>query len=69
VGEADRILDLGFEKDITVILNAVNAECQKQQNGLLSATLTEGVTWLADISLHNPVSYLCPGQKLGPAQS
>ncbi|XP_021573877.1 probable ATP-dependent RNA helicase DDX31 [Carlito syrichta] len=54
--EADRILDLGFEKDITVILNAVNAKCQKQQNVLLSATLTEGVTRLADISLHNPVS-------------
>ncbi|XP_054440158.1 probable ATP-dependent RNA helicase DDX31 [Pteronotus mesoamericanus] len=54
--EADRILDLGFEKDITVILNAVNAESQKRQNVLLSATLTEGVTRLADISLHNPVS-------------
>ncbi|NP_619526.2 ATP-dependent DNA helicase DDX31 isoform 2 [Homo sapiens] len=54
--EADRILDLGFEKDITVILNAVNAECQKRQNVLLSATLTEGVTRLADISLHDPVS-------------
>uniref|UniRef100_A0A8C2VD35 ATP-dependent RNA helicase n=1 Tax=Chinchilla lanigera TaxID=34839 RepID=A0A8C2VD35_CHILA len=54
--EADRILDLGFEKDITVILNAVNNECQKRQNVLLSATLTEGVTRLADISLHNPVS-------------
>ncbi|XP_053421637.1 probable ATP-dependent RNA helicase DDX31 isoform X2 [Nycticebus coucang] len=54
--EADRILDLGFEKDITVILNAVNAECQKRQNVLLSATLTEGVTRLADISLHNPVT-------------
>uniref|UniRef100_A0A8C7EUA4 ATP-dependent RNA helicase n=1 Tax=Neovison vison TaxID=452646 RepID=A0A8C7EUA4_NEOVI len=53
--EADRILDLGFEKDITVILNAVNAECQKRQNVLLSATLTEGVTRLADISLLNPV--------------
>ncbi|XP_075416695.1 ATP-dependent DNA helicase DDX31 [Tenrec ecaudatus] len=54
--EADRILDLGFEKDITVILNAVNAECQRRQNVLLSATLSEGVTWLAGISLHNPVS-------------
>ncbi|KAM6183938.1 LOW QUALITY PROTEIN: ATP-dependent DNA helicase DDX31 [Erethizon dorsatum] len=54
--EADRILDLGFEKDITVILNAVNKECQKRQNVLLSATLTEGVTRLADISLHNPVN-------------
>ncbi|XP_034351887.1 ATP-dependent DNA helicase DDX31 isoform X2 [Arvicanthis niloticus] len=54
--EKARILDLGFEKDITVILNAVNSECQKRQNVLLSATLTEGVTRLADISLHNPVS-------------
>lgn len=54
--EADRILDLGFEKDIAVILNAVNAESQQRQNVLLSATLTEGVTRLADISLHNPVS-------------
>ncbi|XP_006835058.1 PREDICTED: probable ATP-dependent RNA helicase DDX31 [Chrysochloris asiatica] len=54
--EADRLLDLGFEKDLTVILNAVNAECQNRQNVLLSATLTEGVTWLAGISLHNPVS-------------
>ncbi|KAF3820980.1 hypothetical protein GH733_011133 [Mirounga leonina] len=53
--EADRILDLGFEKDITVILNAINAECQKRQNVLLSATLTEGVTRLADISLLNPL--------------
>ncbi|KAF4016783.1 hypothetical protein G4228_007807 [Cervus hanglu yarkandensis] len=54
--EADRILDLGFEKDLTVILNAVNAECQERQNVLLSATLTEGVARLADISLHDPVS-------------
>ncbi|MBZ3888241.1 putative ATP-dependent RNA helicase DDX31, partial [Sciurus carolinensis] len=54
--EADRILDLGFEKDVTVILNAVNAQCQKRQNVLLSATLSEGVTRLADISLHSPVS-------------
>lgn len=35
-------MDLGFEKDLTVILNAVNAECQERQNVLLSATLTEG---------------------------
>ncbi|KAF6123879.1 DEAD-box helicase 31 [Phyllostomus discolor] len=54
--EADRILDLGFEKDVALILNAVNAESQKRQNVLLSATLTDGVTRLADISLHNPVS-------------
>ncbi|XP_063288558.1 probable ATP-dependent RNA helicase DDX31 [Pelobates fuscus] len=56
VDEADRILDLGFEKDITAILNAVNSQCQERQNVLLSATLSQGVTRLADISLHDPVS-------------
>uniref|UniRef100_A0A8C5WKQ5 ATP-dependent RNA helicase n=1 Tax=Leptobrachium leishanense TaxID=445787 RepID=A0A8C5WKQ5_9ANUR len=56
VDEADRILDLGFEKDITAILNALNSQCQERQNVLLSATLNQGVTRLADISLHDPVS-------------
>ncbi|XP_035197652.1 probable ATP-dependent RNA helicase DDX31 isoform X2 [Oxyura jamaicensis] len=55
IDEADRILDLGFEKDVTVILNALNAEKETRQNVLLSATLTEGVTRLADISLNDPV--------------
>ncbi|KAF4789189.1 DEAD-box helicase 31 [Turdus rufiventris] len=56
IDEADRILDLGFEKDVAVILNALNTERETRQNVLLSATLTEGVTRLADISLNNPVS-------------
>ncbi|KAM6336851.1 ATP-dependent DNA helicase DDX31 isoform 1-T1 [Alca torda] len=56
IDEADRILDLGFEKDVAVILNALNAERETRQNVLLSATLTEGVTRLADISLNDPVS-------------
>ncbi|KAM6117754.1 ATP-dependent DNA helicase DDX31 isoform 2-T2 [Phoenicopterus ruber ruber] len=56
IDEADRILDLGFEKDVAVILNALNAERDTRQNVLLSATLTEGVTRLADISLNDPVS-------------
>ncbi|NXU89475.1 DDX31 helicase, partial [Xiphorhynchus elegans] len=56
IDEADRILDLGFEKDVAVILNALNAERESRQNVLLSATLTEGVTRLADISLNDPVS-------------
>ncbi|XP_075026713.1 ATP-dependent DNA helicase DDX31 isoform X3 [Calonectris borealis] len=51
-----RILDLGFEKDVAVILNALNAERETRQNVLLSATLTEGVTRLADISLNDPIS-------------
>ncbi|XP_064027463.1 probable ATP-dependent RNA helicase DDX31 isoform X2 [Pogoniulus pusillus] len=56
IDEADRILDLGFEKDVAVILNALNAVRETRQNVLLSATLTEGVTWLADISLNDPIS-------------
>ncbi|XP_077140759.1 ATP-dependent DNA helicase DDX31 isoform X1 [Ranitomeya variabilis] len=56
VDEADRILDLGFEKDLTAILNALNAQSERRQNVLLSATLTQGVTRLADISLHSPVA-------------
>ncbi|KAL4623305.1 putative ATP-dependent RNA helicase DDX31 [Arapaima gigas] len=58
--EADRTLDLGFEKDLTVILNAINATSPCRQNVLLSATLTEGkLSWvllLAGISVKDPVS-------------
>ncbi|XP_030647617.1 probable ATP-dependent RNA helicase DDX31 [Chanos chanos] len=54
--EADRILDLGFEKDLTVILNALNNDGPARQNVLLSATLTEGLSRLAAISMKDPVS-------------
>lgn len=37
-----RTLDLGFEKDLTVILNSVNSAASSRQNVLLSATLTHG---------------------------
>uniref|UniRef100_A0A8B9H3Z8 ATP-dependent RNA helicase n=1 Tax=Astyanax mexicanus TaxID=7994 RepID=A0A8B9H3Z8_ASTMX len=53
--EADRTLDLGFEKDLTVILNALNAAGTARQNVLLSATLTEGLSRLASISMSDPV--------------
>ncbi|GCC33110.1 ATP-dependent DNA helicase DDX31 [Chiloscyllium punctatum] len=56
IDEADRLLDLGFEKDITVILNALNAAHEKRQNVLLSATLTDGVNRLAGISLKEPAN-------------
>ncbi|XP_066509739.1 ATP-dependent DNA helicase DDX31-like [Hoplias malabaricus] len=52
--EADRTLDLGFEKDLTVILNALNAARTARQNVLLSATLTEGLSRLASISMTDP---------------
>ncbi|XP_041642362.1 probable ATP-dependent RNA helicase DDX31 [Cheilinus undulatus] len=54
--EADRTLDLGFEKDLTVILNSLNSTGPSRQNVLLSATMTSGVTRLADICLSDPVS-------------
>ncbi|XP_031426699.1 probable ATP-dependent RNA helicase DDX31 [Clupea harengus] len=54
--EADRTLDLGFEKDLAVILNALNAGDSPRQNVLLSATLTEGLSRLADICMKDPVS-------------
>ncbi|XP_024909124.1 probable ATP-dependent RNA helicase DDX31 isoform X3 [Cynoglossus semilaevis] len=52
----DRILDLGFEKDLSVILNSLNKTGPSRQNVLLSATMTQGVTRLADVCLNDPVS-------------
>ncbi|XP_022078405.2 probable ATP-dependent RNA helicase DDX31 isoform X1 [Acanthochromis polyacanthus] len=63
--EADRTLDLGFEKDLTVILNSLNAAGPSRQNVLLSATLTLGVTRLADVCLNDPISI----HVSGPASS
>lgn len=63
--EADRTLDLGFEKDLTVILNSLNSAGERRQNVLLSATLTHGVTRLADVCLNDPVDI----HGSGPASS
>ncbi|PFX33563.1 putative ATP-dependent RNA helicase DDX31 [Stylophora pistillata] len=57
--EADRLLDLGFEKDVSSILTAVKNSLHsgvRCQTVLLSATLSEGVERLVGISLHNPLS-------------
>ncbi|KAL3535495.1 hypothetical protein ACH5RR_003956 [Cinchona calisaya] len=68
--EADRILELGFGKDIEEILDILGSRQQssvakddstsrfsnvQRQNLLLSATLNEKVNHLAQISLGNPV--------------
>lgn len=56
--EADRLLDLGFEKDVSSILSAVKKALfagVKCQTILLSATLGEAVERLAGISLHEPL--------------
>ncbi|XP_034727901.1 probable ATP-dependent RNA helicase DDX31 isoform X1 [Etheostoma cragini] len=63
--EADRTLDLGFEKDLTVILNSLNSTGPSRQNVLLSATLTHGVTRLVDVCLQDPVNI----HVSGPASS
>ncbi|XP_034398451.1 probable ATP-dependent RNA helicase DDX31 isoform X2 [Cyclopterus lumpus] len=63
--EADRTLDLGFEKDLTVILNSLNSAGPSRQNVLLSATLTHGVTRLAGVCLNDPVDI----HVSGPASS
>ncbi|KAF3682096.1 DEAD-box ATP-dependent RNA helicase 17 [Capsicum annuum] len=68
--EADRILELGYGKEIEDILNILGSKQQKsvgkgnssqvsgvqRQNLLLSATLNEKVNHLAEISLDNPVT-------------
>ncbi|KAE9342944.1 putative ATP-dependent RNA helicase [Phytophthora fragariae] len=55
--EADRLLDMGFEKQITQILTILDAQksAQKRQNILVSATINSGVQQLAKMSLSNPV--------------
>ncbi|EDO36246.1 predicted protein [Nematostella vectensis] len=55
--EADRLLDMGFEKDVSAILKAIKDQQIKamhRQAVLLSATLTQGVKQLVSIALSNP---------------
>lgn len=80
--EADRILELGFGKEIEEILDllgsrtngptiredAVTSEFQRQ-NLLLSATLNEKVNHLAQISLENPVTIGLDSKKMQPKPS
>lgn len=54
--EADRTLDLGFEKDLSVILNSLNSSGPPRQNVLLSATLTDGLSRLTGVCMKDPVS-------------
>jgi len=54
--EADRLLDLGFERDIKNIITIIDkAQTTTRQSALISATLREGVKRLATISLNNPI--------------
>ncbi|KFB41995.1 hypothetical protein ZHAS_00009571 [Anopheles sinensis] len=67
--EADRLLELGYEKDVKEIVNAIqagsnagegttdeaNGKVRSLQTVLLSATLTASVKELAGLTLHDPV--------------
>lgn len=55
--EADRLLDMGFERDLTSIINALNAKkhFSKRQSVLASATLNRDINRLALLSLVKPV--------------
>ncbi|XP_038045811.1 probable ATP-dependent RNA helicase DDX31 [Patiria miniata] len=53
--EADRLLDMGYDRDVSLILNSLNEKCQQRQNIFLSATLTEGVERLAQMTLNDPI--------------
>ncbi len=50
--EADRMLDMGFQRDINKILNLLPT---KRQNLLFSATFSKEIKKLANGILHNPV--------------
>jgi len=51
--EADRMLDMGFLRDIKTIMNLMPA---KRQNLLFSATFSKEIRTLADTILHNPIA-------------
>ncbi|VDD81550.1 unnamed protein product [Mesocestoides corti] len=61
IDEADRLVELGFERDVGRIIDRVSRETHLEgcdssiQTVLLSATLTPGVETLAGLALKNPV--------------
>ncbi|VDP87989.1 unnamed protein product [Echinostoma caproni] len=78
IDEADRLLEMGFERDVRRIIdhikNLVPSEehpdekhrNQTSQTVLLSATLTQGVEKLAGLTLTNPVRCLVSSTHGGP---
>uniref|UniRef100_T1IJQ6 ATP-dependent RNA helicase n=1 Tax=Strigamia maritima TaxID=126957 RepID=T1IJQ6_STRMM len=55
IDEADRLLDLGYEKDLTYIISKLHEQVEGHlQTVMLSATLTSGIEELAGLALKNP---------------
>ena len=54
--EADRLLDMGFERDIKAIIELIKEQRKQESHRtlLISATLSKGIKRLAGISLKNP---------------
>lgn len=61
IDEADKLLEMGYEKDITSLMSIIDGQREKsdwagrKQTVLLSATLTSGVERLANLALKDPV--------------
>uniref|UniRef100_A0A1B0DDC9 ATP-dependent RNA helicase n=1 Tax=Phlebotomus papatasi TaxID=29031 RepID=A0A1B0DDC9_PHLPP len=59
--EADRLLELGYERDVKMLVDALNANNSTEDGGksrqtlLLSATLTPAVEKLAGLALNDPL--------------
>jgi len=54
--EADRMLELGYEREVRKVLDALQkTNTKKRQSLLLSATLTQGIEQLSEVSLRHPV--------------
>ncbi len=54
--EADRMLELGYERDVQAIINTINEQMERasRQTLLLSATLTTGIEQLSEIAMTHP---------------
>ena len=67
--EADRLLDLGFERDLNAILELLAERLMRErwQTALLSATLTADVERLAKVSLRRPARVGFGGGRQGAA--
>ena len=55
--EADRMLELGYERDVQKIITAINEQMQDgeaRQTLMLSATLTSGIEQLSEVAMKHP---------------